>query len=243
MTVVVVPCYNEALRLDAEGFRALAEHPGVSLLFVDDGSADDTLAVLERLRARWPGNVDVLALDKNGGKGEAVRRGLLAALASGADAVGYLDADLSTPAAEMLRLVERLATSDATAVLGARVGLLGTDIHRKASRHYLGRVFATFASLALDLRIYDTQCGAKVFRAGPALQRALAEPFASRWAFDVELLGRLINESGSSAGIVEVPLTAWRDVAGSKLGVKGMARAAIDLAQVATRLARARKKK
>jgi hypothetical protein len=141
----------------------------------------------------------------------------------------------------MVRLIERMNRGDVMAVLGSRVGLLGTDIRRRMARHYLGRVFATFASMALNLRIYDTQCGAKLFRDGPALRNALAEPFTSRWAFDVELLGRLVIGLGGADGIVEVPLHEWRDVAGSKLGVGGMARAAVDLAQVAARLAARRK--
>ena len=126
--------------------------------------------------------------------------------------------------------------------IGARVGLLGKDIHRSAVRHYLGRVFATAASLILQARIYDTQCGAKLFRATPTLAAALAQPFISRWAFDVELLGRLLaGEVGAPPlpldAIVEVPLDVWHDVKGSKLGPGGMARTAKDLARIGLDLA------
>ena len=89
--------------------------------------------------------------------------------------------------------------------------MLGYDIDRSAVRHYLGRVFATAASLILQARVYDTQCGAKLFRAGPALSDALATPFLSRWAFDVEFLGRLLIGSPAVpplplSAVVEVPL-------------------------------------
>jgi hypothetical protein len=100
-------------------------------------------------------------------------------------------------------------------------------------------VFATAASLILRARVYDTQCGAKLFRAGPALSEALAAPFLSRWAFDVELLGRLLIGTRAVtplplSAIVEVPLAVWHDIKGSKLGLGGMARTLRDLAVVAT---------
>ncbi len=88
------------------------------------------------------------------------------------------------------------------------------------------------------MTVYDTQCGAKVLRAGPALRAALATPFHSRWAFDVELLGRLHNGVGGAEGLPasafrEEPLAAWHDRRGSKLGPVAALRAAWDLVAVA----------
>ena len=115
-----------------------------------------------------PDRFHVVTLPANRGKGEAVRLGLRAALAGGHDVVGYYDADLATPPAEMARLVEELRGDPARVmVIGSRVALLGHDIERSAVRHYLGRLYATAASVVLRLPVYDTQCGAKVVRAGP----------------------------------------------------------------------------
>jgi hypothetical protein len=130
--------------------------------------------------------------------------------------------------------------------IGARVGMLGYNIERSAVRHYLGRVFATAASVILQARIYDTQCGAKLFRANAALSEALAVPFLSRWAFDVELLGRLLIGTPDVPGlpldaIVEVPLPVWHDVQGSKLRLGGMTRTLADLARVANDLSARRR--
>ena len=185
-TVVVVPCFNEAARLEDASFLELATRPGLTLLFVDDGSRDGTGARLARL------------LDEMEQRGVAV-------------------------------------------VMGARVALLGTAIQRRALRHYLGRLFATAASIILGLPVYDTQCGAKFFRDTPALRGALTGPFSSRWAFDVELIGRLLRGDGGAAPLgaadfVEIPLRCWTDVPGSKVSSVQMMRAACDLVAVAREL-------
>lgn len=233
----VVPCYNEARRLMPDDFLQLCATPDLHLLFVDDGSTDATAALLAELCARSDGKAAYLKLERNQGKAEAVRRGLLSALDSAAEVVGYLDADLSTPVAEALRLgAELAARPEIQVVLASRVRLLGNDVARKAVRHYLGRVFATAASATLGLAVYDTQCGAKLFRATPALRRALAEPFLARWVFDVELLGRLLQGGMAPGAFLEVPLRAWKDVQGSKLSTAAMARAALDLVRIRARL-------
>jgi glycosyltransferase involved in cell wall biosynthesis len=240
--VWVVPCHDEEHRLDRDAFVALVdERPDVRVLFVDDGSTDRTGHVIDALAGERPGRLEGLSLPTNCGKAEAVRRGLLHALSTGPRFVGYLDADLATPIREMSRLSDLLRERGVDAVLGSRVALLGRNIERNAARHYLGRVFASAASLMLGLRVYDTQCGAKVFRSSAALEAALAEPFASRWAFDVELLGRLLAAHREAvpprtADIIEEPLLEWREVQGSKLNLLGFCRAPLDMGKIALRL-------
>jgi dolichyl-phosphate beta-glucosyltransferase len=102
------------------------------------------------------------------------------------------------------------------------------------------------ASAVLRLSVYDTQCGAKLFRATPALEAAVAEPFLSRWIFDVELLGRLMTGAAGAPAlteeqVVEEPLLSWRDVPGSKLRPGHAAIAAKDMARIALDLSRRRK--
>lgn len=234
----VVPCFNEATRLDRAALLALADQAATSVVFVDDGSKDPTLARLREIQAERPDRISVLALPRNRGKAEAIRQGVLCALEGSAYAVGFTDADLATPPSELQRLADLIRTGDHDVVFGSRVQLLGRTIARQHLRHYVGRVFATCASLALGLPVYDTQCGAKLFRRGEALRTAMAAPFSSRWAFDVELFGRLLRPGQDATGVPveriwEEPLRTWTDVEGSKLGAVAGLRAALDLVSIA----------
>jgi glycosyltransferase involved in cell wall biosynthesis len=223
-SIVVVPCYNEAKRLDARAFSQFrATGRLVEFLFMNDGSTDETLAVLKRMQCSSPDTVRVRDQQLNRGKAEAVRTGMLAALDADADFVGFWDADLATPLEELPRFLDVLAERrEIDGVLGSRVKLLGRSIERHAWRHYLGRFFATIVSELLRLPVYDTQCGAKMFRATDTLRTVLARPFTTSWLFDVEILARLIAlEKGGTAAaadkLYELPLDEWRDIAGSKL--------------------------
>ena len=238
-TIIVVPCYNEARRLDARAFTAfgLSGHR-VEFLFVNDGSRDETLGLLEQLRRESPGTIRVRDQQPNQGKAEAVRTGMLEALGAGTDFVGYWDADLATPLTAIPRFLEVFEQRAwVNVVLGSRVKLLGRSIKRHAWRHYLGRVFATLVSEMLHLAVYDTQCGAKLFRSTPDLGRVLEEPFGTAWLFDVEILARLIGQSSGGTAAVErylyeLPLDEWRDVPGSKLTRAAYMRAATGIFQL-----------
>ncbi|HTW49031.1 MAG TPA: glycosyltransferase [Acidobacteriaceae bacterium] len=239
---VVVPCYNEAARFHAEAFERFLASPEsnhIQLLFVNDGSRDSTLAVLEAFRQRFPERTCVLDQQPNRGKAEAVRNGMLQAISSGqAQVTGFWDADLATPLAQISDFLQLLdAHPDLEMVFGARVRLLGRAIHRQPLRHYLGRCFATVVSILLKMPIYDTQCGAKLFRVTPELQQVLAEPFHSRWIFDVEILARFLSlyrgdHARLAKEIYEYSLPEWTDVAGSKVSGMDFIRALAELATI-----------
>jgi len=237
----IVPCFEEAARLNGAAFLTfVVESVPSNVLFVDDGSRDGTLSILRGLAEQRPDQIQVIALATNQGKAEAVRQGMLRALAGPAEIVGYVDADLATPPAELRRLVALAREGRHDIVMGSRVQLLGRTIVRSNVRHYVGRVFATCASLSLGLPVYDTQCGAKLFRRTDALAAALALPFASRWAFDVELLTRLVRPPPGVAAVEigrirEEPLLAWTDVPGSKLSALAALRGGLDLLRLAVK--------
>jgi glycosyltransferase involved in cell wall biosynthesis len=240
---VVVPCYNEARRLQQETFVAwLDVDPDCHFCFVDDGSGDGTGEVLQRLRARSPERISVLALPENRGKAEAVRQGVLHAAASGRFAyVAYWDADLATPLRELPRMMRVIEAHDtAVLVMGSRWRRLGSAIERSGVRHALGRVFATGASLGLDLPVYDSQCGAKLIRTA-AVPWLFDEPFSTRWLFDVEILARLRNRLGRSRAletVIEVPLDEWYETGGSKIGARDMIRVPLEMLEIRRRYGR-----
>jgi len=225
---IVVPCYNEEKRLKTSLFEAFACSEK-RFLFVDDGSSDQTVSVLKKMA----GNSDFIdyhEMPKNGGKAEAVREGMLRALELNPNSVwiAFFDADMATPLWEidnMLKYQETFYPS-AQAIWGSRLYRLGGRIIRSAVRHYVSRIFATFAYTLLNVDTYDSQCGAKIFKA-TCVKKLFTEPFLSKWIFDLELLLR-----GGQELVVEYPLQRWEDVAGSKIGLSESFRVFRDLMRV-----------
>jgi len=239
-TIVVVPCYNEAARLDHQQFANFAQDcSDVHLLFVNDGSTDETLHMLNQLAATNPHQLFVHDLEHNVGKAEAVRQGMLEAFRRQPDYVGFWDADLATPLDAIPRFCELMENqSHLQVVVGSRIALLGHDVRRKFRRHLLGRAFASVVSLMLGFAVYDTQCGAKLFRTSQEIEEIFQQPFCSRWIFDVEIFARLMRQSQDGKLppvehiVYEHPLRSWEDVDGSKLKLRDFFVAAFDLVKV-----------
>ncbi|MDR0766061.1 MAG: glycosyltransferase [Odoribacteraceae bacterium] len=229
---IIVPCYNEAKRLDAGTFLSFTRREAdIDVCFVDDGSTDGTPDLLRLLADQSPGRVHFLRLERNSGKAEAVRAGILH-VAGDYDAVGFMDADLATSLEEMLRLAGIREREGSPAVIGSRVRRLGVQIDRTAFRHYSGRFFATVVSLLFRLNAYDTQCGAKIFDARVA-REIFRAPFLSKWLFDVELLLRLRRLPGEPLRHVqEIPLHAWHERPGSKIKPSYLFRVPLELYKI-----------
>lgn len=237
--IVVIPCYNESARLRQEAFLEFAKGwPEVRFLMVNDGSTDATQEVLCSLARSDPRHFKVLNLPQNTGKAEAVRQGILWALSQQPYMVSFWDADLATPLEAIPQFCAVMSQRpQLQVVLGARVRLLGRSIQRKTLRHFVGRTFAAAASLVLGMPIYDTQCGAKMFRAGVTTHKLFARPFCSRWIFDVELLARLsqlhlADQSVLDRAVYELPLECWTDVPGSKLRPRDFLKAVAELIRI-----------
>jgi dolichyl-phosphate beta-glucosyltransferase len=240
---LVVPCYNEAARLQPSAFVRFAERePDVHFVFVDDGSRDATRAMLLALCRSAPERFELVVLAENRGQGEAVRAGIQRAFARGDEYVGFWDADLAAPLSEVPRFIDLLDRDDRCLfALGSRRRTAGA-IERHPLRHLLGRLFALVARAVLGIPLHDTQCGAKFFRRSPEVDQLFARPFISRWIFDVELIARLIRCSGSRGDaqlrLAELPLRSWREVAGSRLRVADFARAPFEMLRIGRELYR-----
>lgn len=199
---VVIPAFNEAARLPGTltKLRAYLDRQphAAEVLVIDDGSADTTARLTDTWASEWPA-LRVIAM-RHGGKGHAVRAGLLAA--SGAY-VFVCDADLSMPISELSRLMH-VASDGADIVIASREGPGARRYAEPLYRHLMGRAFNAFVRWAVLPGIQDSQCGFKLFRGD--LARALAGiQTINGWGFDVELLG-IARRCG--ARIVEVPV-AW----------------------------------
>jgi dolichyl-phosphate beta-glucosyltransferase len=247
MIGIVVPCYNEGERWDKAYWATVLEVPGIHWIFVDDGSSDGSLQLLEETAAT--GDATVLQLTPNGGKAEAVRRGMLGLLSEmiDIDAVGYMDADGAFNAGDVADIVRVFGVrvgeaSDFDAVWSSRVALAGRNIQRTISRHYIGRVIATVLSIGQDEIPYDTQSGLKLFAPTQTLSECLAKPFRTRWLFELELLSRWHALTGGEMRIWEEPLNYWHDVPGSKVRGKEMVRIVREIAVVKREQARARRR-
>jgi dolichyl-phosphate beta-glucosyltransferase len=230
--LLVIPCYNEASRLDLAVFEvALTHNPGLNFLFVDDGSNDKTFDILSAVKSKHSGRLDVLRFSRNQGKAEAVRAGVLHA-ASQYRYIGYWDADLSTSLDEIPAMLTQLDKGKML-VMASRWKRLGAEVKRSELRHYIGRVFATMASNILRLPVYDSQCGAKLLKA--ELAPLFTEPFITRWLFDVELLARLRNHYGKTLileRVEEHPVQKWIEKGNSRIRLSDMLRVPLDLLRI-----------
>ncbi|MEP7168781.1 MAG: glycosyltransferase [Bacteroidota bacterium] len=219
---IVIPCYNEQHRLKPEAFTSSYEKTNLFYLFVNDGSADSTIDVLNKIMHGREDRVFVLDQKKNQGKSEAVRCGILAALNwQDFSIIGYLDCDLATPLHDVPDLVSHF-DDKVLFVFGSRVLRIGVEIKRKWYRHLIGRVFATAASKVLGVNVYDTQCGAKFFHIS-IIKSLFTEKFITEWIFDLEIFFRFINtHKNQNINLIakEIPLENWQDVGGSKIKFK-----------------------
>ncbi|MCX6245278.1 MAG: glycosyltransferase [Bacteroidetes bacterium] len=219
---IVIPFYNEAVRFPMDEFIEFAGgHPETSFCLVDDGSTDGTLAMLESMKEKFPDRILVCAKPENKGKAEAVRTGMKSGLPHfRSDYFGYFDADLSTSLEEAFRLQKFFNDKPSLEFcFASRMAIVGVKIERKLYRHLIGRVIATFISNILHLVVYDTQCGAKLFKRDLA-EKVFKEPFLTRWLFDVEILARIIGmHKGERIEdiMLEVPVSSWIDKGGSKI--------------------------
>ena len=230
---LVIPCKNECLRLNADEFiRATERWPWLSFCFIDDGSTDATADSLARLANASPA-IHAIYLPENRGKAEAVRTGVLYLCdKANIDLIGFWDADLATPLDDIPEFVRQFDDHPSvTMVLGSRWPHLGAKVRRSAWRGLAAAVVKSVIRRILNVPVWDTQCGAKVFTRGIAAE-LFADPFRTKWLFDVELLLRL-GRDRLDTQVWELPVSEWHDVPGSNMDIRASISIIIELAVVA----------
>jgi CheY-like chemotaxis protein len=234
---VVIPCYNEEERLSGEAFRNFVHNNlGYHLCFVNDGSTDSTLDVLEELRKGNENKISVYNCEKNGGKAEAVRQGMLhLAKDPQLDYIGYLDADLSTDFRDFDDLVKTMETSEFKIVSGSRMSRMGANITKESARKIISMTINLIIRSILKMPFNDTQCGAKIMDK-ELVELVFDKKFITRWLFDVEIFMRMRKHYGKDkvqSMICEQPLKRWIHADGSKLSMKDSIQIVGQLAKIA----------
>ena len=219
-TSIVIPCYNEEKGIsNSEYSNFLENNPETFICFVNDGSKDNTLGVLNILKAKHDTQIHILSLEKNSGKAEAVRVGINYCNQNFQHKfIGYLDADLATTLEEFIDLRNYLK-DEVVFSFGSRIRKVGSTIERENSRFLIGRVVATFISNILDIKVYDTQCGSKLFTKEIS-EELFQKEFISKWLFDVEIFYRMIllfKREKAIKKMYEVPLKLWVEKGDSKV--------------------------
>ncbi|MBB5269048.1 CheY-like chemotaxis protein [Algibacter amylolyticus] len=234
---VVIPCYNEEERLSSKEFHNFIDsNLGYHLCFVNDGSTDKTLEVLNTLKKGRENNISVYDCAQNGGKGEAVRQGVLhLAKDPQLDYIGYLDADLSTDFRDFDDLVKTIETSDFKIVSGSRMTRMGANIAKESARAIISKTINLIIRTILGMPFNDTQCGAKIMDKDIA-NLVFKDKFITRWIFDVEIFIRMRKHYGKKKAIsyiCEQPLKRWIHADGSKLSMKDSVKIVGQLGQIA----------
>ena len=185
---IIIPAYNEAKRISRtlETIQRYIEGKswGAEVIVVNDGSSDETAAVVESYRSQWKA-LRVIDNGGNRGKGFSVRNG---ALGAQGDVILFTDADLSAPITEAPKLIDPIVNGECDVTFGSRAvdrSLIG--VHQSPFRETSGRIFNLFVQGLIGLPFKDTQCGFKAFRrsaAGPVFERQTIMGFG----FDPEVL-------------------------------------------------------
>ena len=234
---VVIPCYNEESRLMSDEFKTFVNiNLGYHLCFVNDGSKDNTIAVLHELQKGNEDRISVYDCAQNGGKAEAVRLGMLhLAKQQQFDYIGFLDADLSTNFEDFNTLVDTIKNSDFKIVSGSRIRRMGADIAKESARAIISKTVNFIIRKTLGMNFKDTQCGAKIMTK-EIIEKTFQKKFLTKWLFDVEIFMRMKKVYGTSVAkslICEKPLNRWVHMDGSKLSFKDSFKIVGQIGQIA----------
>lgn len=211
---MIIPAFNEEHRFNSRTIFDEILAYDLDVIFIDDGSTDNTYILLSslisELKIRKPNkNFELLRLVENVGKANVLREGLLYAITLKYDFAILQDMDFPYSNENAISLMNFATRSNYLLVSGARINLLGWNIKRKVTRHWIGRFIATYIATIVGVKMYDPQTPCKIYNL-KLLKNSYLTEFRTRWFSDVELIKRLPLELQNS--IYEFPMKDWRDV-------------------------------
>jgi dolichyl-phosphate beta-glucosyltransferase len=223
---IVIPAFNEENRIKNTLLivRDFLEEKGIhaEIIVVNDGSFDRTKEIVKKFQQKIP-NLKLVDLNKNHGKGFAVKRGVEASMGA---LILFTDADNSTPIEEFKKLLRKMKETKAQIAIGSRY-LHDSDVQIKQPIHriMMGRIANFLIRLFLIDGIRDTQCGFKLFE-----HKAAKEIFSfqkvKRFAFDMEAI---VIANNLNYKIVEVPVSWFNSPESRVRPIKDASRTLKDL--------------
>lgn len=214
---IVIPCYNEQDRFPIFFQQLCKDLEGVNdiqIFIIDDGSElvnyNTMVDKIQKIPSQL--NYKLIRYEKNKGKGFAISKGIEEA---NTDYVGFVDADGAVPGYEILNLWNYLKNNpNVDYVSGARIIMLGKKVYKSFPRHISSRIFATYFTLIYGIKMYDPQCGLKLFKKSAYLQ-VFSSIQDFRWLWDTQLTVLLHKKKYN---LEEIPID-WKEVRGSKVSI------------------------
>jgi dolichyl-phosphate beta-glucosyltransferase len=217
---IVIPCYNEASRLQKNFFEELSNTFDCKILVVDDGSTDCTNEILQKFAEDIP--IRILTLPANFGKALAMKNGLDLAISLKLDFVIFCDADGSLKISDIEILFSTISKNpQVDCVSGARVPMSGWMVKRKTYRKWIGRIVATIIGITTGFEIYDPMSPAKIYRTKSLLNIEDYVP-KTKWLGEVELLLFLEEMHSKKIEVLEIPLSTWFDADGGHIRLRSI---------------------
>jgi glycosyltransferase involved in cell wall biosynthesis len=241
--VVVVPCFNEANRLNLYYFNELSMLQNVIWIFVDDGSTDNTNMILENYSRKK--NIVILRIEHNVGKSKAIAHGVNFASREFLNIgwIGFLDSDGAFTADDVKRFIKMTSLiKKYDAIYTSRVKMAGRNIKRNFARHIVARLIISLFGLVWRDIPYDTQSGFKLYRYSDDFKLMFIEPFKTKWFFDIELSIRHLKLKGREINVWEEPVSSWFDIPGSKVNSRQVFRISLEVVYIFSLLLSQRKK-
>lgn len=241
--VIVVPCFNEAKRLNLFYFNRLSHLKSTIWIFVDDGSTDDTSKILKNFSKKK--NMIYVKINDNVGKSNAVAYGMnyAAKNISHIGWLGFLDSDGAFAISDVERIIKMTSQiGEYDALYTSRVKMAGRNIKRNNVRHIIARLIISIFGLVWKDIPYDTQSGFKLYRYYDNFNLIFTKPFKTRWFLDIELSVRFSHFNGRTIEVWEEPVSSWIDIPGSKIDYRQSIRIILEAIYIFYLLLNQRKK-